>query len=92
MISQQVIGPGEHRFDDWNWSQQAQKLVTKEARIKLACFHNGKWLRICMFSYIGFSSYTCISPYSYTLKKRIEESSPPEPEPTLPVPTCASSE
>ena len=45
---------GEHRFDSWNWSQQAQKSVAKEARIRLECFHIGKWLRIACFPILVF--------------------------------------
>lgn len=54
----------EHQFANWNWSQLMQKLITKNVRIRLEDFYNGKWLRIVFFSISVFPNiliFPCIS-------------------------------
>ena len=47
--------PEKHRLDGWSWSSAGAEIGRSAFMTEMA--------KYCMFSYIGFSYYTCNSPH-----------------------------
>ena len=70
----------EPRNPDGNWPQQVQNWSHNDREFDLSMFYDGKWLGVAYFLHLFF----LLEMYFPTLsRKKIEQFSPPESEPTL---------